>query len=421
MKPYSFLLLLLSFAWAEKGAAQSTISGTSEYKELRIPNSNPNPTPNPTVSSSSCECIWKTPDPSRPGTGGASSNQPYTLNAPPKQELFLEAEVRCPFAIDQSHCRLFVNGSLYASKTGIGSLRPSGSSYWYSQTLNFSDEKPGAYELNLQIDKDGRREQLKSLYINYAPGKPKLYLLSVGVPSDLKYTKNDADTIVKLFKSQEGLLYEKVHVQGGKALTSKEETVRSNLVRMLDGIKQNPEISKQDVVLIYLSAHGSQVNGNFAINCQDAYQSTDAEGGVSYEGVITSSELINKFKSLQCKKILLVDACHSGTGAYKGSSDEMSKAIDAMNRIGEGWTVITSSGGEKSLEWDSWRLGSFTCAIAEALNGKLGRGKYLTWKDLYDYVSRRCPELNKSVGKEAQYPKFIRQDAKDMPFFYVKP
>ena len=64
---------------------------------------------------------------------------------------------------------------------------------------------------------------------------------------------------------------------------------------------------------------------------------------------------------MQCRKILLVDACRSG---YGKESDDVANMYEAkLQQLKNGLTYLSSSGFEKSHESDFYANGIFTEAL----------------------------------------------------------
>lgn len=154
---------------------------------------------------------------------------------------------------------------------------------------------------------DGRQLEPVKYYYCYKPKNfklPKLYFFSAGVSNykdstyNLKYAAKDAADIFEAFKykSYDTIIY--------NILLDKEVT-KQNINKWP---KQIEGAGIEDVVIIYFAGHGLlDVKNNFYFAVYDMDFLKPEKNGLSYETIL---DLMDKSPSR--KKILLLDACHSG-------------------------------------------------------------------------------------------------------------
>lgn len=243
-----------------------------------------------------------------------------------------------------------------------------------------------------------------ALEVEFAPERANLYVVSIGpTHEDLQYTTRDAIDFAEAFKSQggEGKLFNEVFVT---ELTAADKTD-------LTGIKQamydlayqwdDHQIKQSDMVIVFISSHGKIADNRFKI-LQTGYNPKYERLAVDYK-----TDILEVLNNINCKKLVFLDACHSG-GAKDGFGG-VSKAVIDLAKTQPGFSTLTSCGStEKSYEDKAWGNGAFTEALLDAFSGKScndSGGTFVADTDgdriirlgeLYDFLRRRVPELVKS-------------------------
>lgn len=229
------------------------------------------------------------------------------------------------------------------------------------------------------------------------PFKPDLYILTVGVsdylyePIDLSYAHTDAQAIGERFKTLEGSLFGQVAV---RSLTNAQANL-TNIKKGLSWLEQSA--TQKDVILIFISSHGALDNkGNLYILPTDFdHQDLFATG-------LNISQLAEGINGTPCKKLLLLDACHSGQSGSdllalataKGAN--VNDAIQEMMSAEAGITVMTSSSGKEfSYENPRWGHGAFTKSLLEGVDGEAdyNHDQVISLAELNLYISLRVKEL----------------------------
>ncbi len=251
--------------------------------------------------------------------------------------------------------------------------------------------------------------------------KPDLYLVTIGVSKyeqdkfNLNYASKDSkDIIQKLSKSK---IYKNVYT---KNLTD-EQATNSRIKTLTDFVKQ---ADYNDVVIIFAAGHGvldDQLDYYFASYDMDFYEPETR--GISFESF---EHILEATKSR--KKLLMLDACHSGEvdkdeveitenvvedngditfravgkdisvkDGKKISSFQLSRMLFADTRESNGATVISSaSGTEYAIEGKDWNNGVFTYTFLHGLDSKgadLNRDGEVMLSEMQTYLNIKVLEL----------------------------
>ncbi|GHB88920.1 caspase family protein [Persicitalea jodogahamensis] len=342
--------------------------------------------------------------------------------------LRLEISLSNPEAAEQATIQLIRNGQKYA---GSGQKRMGEEKLPKAegQTVVLTKRVPLAEGDNTWqaevTTPEGVKMRSPLLRIVRRVRKPNLYLLCVGVPYNLRYTRRDAQAIFNRFKTQEGHLFGKVE---GKLLVCAQDTRYSPLGQTLSDL-QREEMTEEDVLILFFSSHGtpSSLEGkDFGL------VSNDASFGVRderYVLLLYQKDIISNIENLPCKRIVLLDACHSG--AAGGEKKWIGTLLEAQNIVAQTpsglVTITSSSGSESSWEHPTWQQGAFTFALLEGLAGRAdvaerGRKKdgIITVGELSQHVQNRVPHLVDSVFQESQHPRVYNPSALDYPIFNYK-
>lgn len=275
----------------------------------------------------------------------------------------------------------------------------------------------------------------ETLVLNYIPpGKPNLYVLAIGVDHhDLDYTVKDAKDFAAKFQglSKDKRLFGKVEVF---QVTENLQTTAQNLKKSFIEL-QRRKITEDDLTVIFISSHGKKNEmGEFLL------MPSDYDPG--YEDILSlnfKEDILKKLNTVEGKKLMFIDACHSGSVGGRGYSDKaVSKLLNDLMNKASGLEIFASCGSnEFSYEDDAWQNGAFTEAILEALENKKvdiqgemvqadiysenpetgerinGPDGVITIEELRNFVRRRVKHLVHSVKDELQVP--INQSAEVLP------
>lgn len=227
--------------------------------------------------------------------------------------------------------------------------------------------------------------------------KPNLYVLAIGISEyqdpavNLTYAHSDAEALVGKFQEMQGKLFNQVHVR--KVLNR-----QATLVNIKTGINWlEREATQHDVIVMFVSSHGAlDHKGNLYI------LPTDFNAYNLFATALNIRDLTEGINGVPCKKLVFLDACHSGQSGFDLLELASAKAADLDKVVQElidqepGLTVMTSSSGrEYSYETVSWGHGAFTKAIIEGLDGSadLDGDRVVKLNELDYYVSERVKKL----------------------------
>jgi hypothetical protein len=281
--------------------------------------------------------------------------------------------------------------------------------------------EPG--ENRLQVDVNGVKSS--TLVAKYNASKPDLYLVTIApnyqqtsATSSLKYTDDDARDIQRLFQSQGNKgVFNAIHPISLIG-TNAEASDISSAMETLKTQYQMKKIKPQDVVLIYISAHGTvkiSESGTFYIKGDDYNPTAPTSTSVS------AKWLMEQLADIKCKKLLFLDACYSGGFRDDDERRAVIETMEALTKKQNGIATFTSSSGtQKSYEHATWQNGAFTEALIEGLNGKADTNydKKITLGELETYLQKRVSSLVRQTYNEIQTPKlYINGLSKDLPIF----
>ena len=198
--------------------------------------------------------------------------------------------------------------------------------------------------------------------------KPTLYALLIGVTHyqsksyDLAYPAQDAIGLAEALKAQKGRLYKDVVV---KVLTDGGATTTA-VKRGLSWLRK--QTTAHDLAIVFAAGHGTtDAKGKFWFLTYDMDPDDVSATAVSREDI--SDVLFD----LPGKKLLFLDACHSGAALNAGArgGTDISAAVSDFSQT-EGGVVAyaASTGREFSFENEQWGHGAFTKALIEGFGGK---------------------------------------------------
>jgi hypothetical protein len=303
-------------------------------------------------------------------------------------------------SVAQSHD----NGFLVAG--GTKSFGSGGSDMWILKTDKRGNFESGPVNLETVLTSVPPSETDGSAADEYEDlFKPNLYVLAVGVSdyqdeaSNLAYAHTDAASLASKFATMEGKLFRKVEV---KQYLNEEATL-FNIKSGINWLER--QATQKDMIVIFLSAHGALDNkGNLYL------LPTDYQAHNLFATALNIRDLTEGMNATPCKKLIFLDACHSGQSGYDLLEFASIKANNLNNVVHElvdaepGVTVMTSSSGKEfSYENPLWGHGAFTKAILEGLDGEadFNNDDVVTLLELNLYVTERVKDL--TGGRQHPY------------------
>ena len=275
------------------------------------------------------------------------------------------------------------------------------------------------------INQKGAESYKETTNITYKPKKkiqPNLYLITIGTSKykderfNLQYAAKDAQDVVNLFSQNKYF---------GKVITktlTNEQVTNKNVTELKSFLEP---ATRNDQVIIFVAGHGV-LDGNleYYLASNDMDFNKPEEKGIPYGNL---EKLLDGIKPL--KKILFVDACHSGEidkedmelaeaeNTEHGDvvfravgANVVSKSLEAQNtsalskelftdlRRGTGATVVSSAGGgEYAMESGEWKNGLFTYSLINGIKSKeadINKDGKIMLSELQKYVQNQVVELS---------------------------
>lgn len=278
--------------------------------------------------------------------------------------------------------------------------------------------------------------------------KPNLYLAVISVSEyqnpkmNLKYAVKDGGDLIRLL-TRKNEYYDRIFVD---TLLNRNATRE----RIVDLKKKLNQVEIDDQVIVFVSGHGlldDRLDFYFATHDID-FENPSARG-VKYD------DLENLLDGIPArKKLLLIDACHSGevdksrlqrstdqtavlaknqkgtvkTYTYPSDASEehyqvgIKTSFELMQELfanvskGSGAVVIAAAAGNSyALESDEWRNGVFTYAILSGLRDRtadLNRNGHITVTELKDFTSQEVQRLTKGEQKPTSRSENLEFDFK---------
>ena len=164
-------------------------------------------------------------------------------------------------------------------------------------------------------------------------------------------------------------------------------------------------VSPDDLVVMYLCGHGlrDRRTDRWYFVTSDARYSDLMND--QYGDCIAFSDLA-MLAALPCRKLAILDSCHSGAVQPLMRRDDLKSAL----RFLQDDVVITltaSEGDEEAAEQKSSRMGRFSAALVDGLQGKAPELdndlETISLREIVDYVSRRV-ESESAEDEVPQHP-----------------
>ncbi len=277
-------------------------------------------------------------------------------------------------------------------------------------------------------------KQTVSIIRKAAEVRPNLYVVSIGVSDyanddfDLKYASKDANDLTDLLSQNSKLKSQSSEFSEVKVLKILDkEAARENILKAKEFLMQS---KVDDQVVLFVAGHGlldDKLDWYFATH--DVDFNNPSPRGVAYD------ELEGLLDGIPArKKLMLMDACHSGEvdkeesvlianndvnqgkvksrafkrKVVKKSSLGLQNSFELMQQLfadlnkGTGAMVISSaSGAEYAYESPEWNNGVFTYTLLEGMktkNADSNKDGHIAVSELRDYVIEKVQKLTE--GKQ---------------------
>ncbi|GAB4497746.1 MAG: hypothetical protein OHK0019_31910 [Saprospiraceae bacterium] len=282
--------------------------------------------------------------------------------------------------------------------------------------------REGENTLRAEVQTANGKISSEALKIVYSPAKPNLHIVSVGVPADdLKYTGKDARDFAAALASRENGAFGNIFLD---TLLGEERTTKTEILKALRRLQYryaDLQIQPRDLLVIFVSGHGlGAYDGNFRLAASDYDGPFLQETSLDFE-----QEIVNYLQSLPCKKLFLVDACHSGTTSGTGLAGTAARK-NGLNML------VSCQPDEFSYEDDAWQNGAFTRALVEGIKAFVNNPAALDSNadsaldvgELFSFIQKEVPvlvEKKRPKTKTSQHPHLVLAEAsKPLVLFELK-
>ena len=278
-----------------------------------------------------------------------------------------------------------------------------------------------------------------SIIYDTKESKSDLFLITIGVSeyrdpaNNLEYAAKDAEDIASLFNNEKSNVFDEIHTI--KVLNK--EATAANILKLKSQLEKT---SVDDVVILFFAGHGVlDADLNYYLATHEIDVDNISKTALRYD------YLEDIFDGIPArKKVIIIDACHSGEvdkeeefteveteddGMFVVSRDirsaaalesrtkittqnsfELMKIMFADIRRGTGSTVISSAGGgEYAYETGEAKNGVFTYVLKNGISLKkadLNKDGMIMVSELRDYVTKTVSRLTKG----SQNPTYRREN-----------
>lgn len=270
----------------------------------------------------------------------------------------------------------YSDGDIYIGEWKNHTFNGYGTMYFNNGSVVEGDWKNGVYQTknikeNVEVYYDLAYDESVAI-------ESKIWVVLVGVSrytamQSLKYTDDDAYKMYSFFKSPAGGAIPDNQIN----ILIDEDATKDKILSTLS--KVSKKAGKQDMILFFFSGHG--INGSFL--------PFDYDGRTQ---VVGHKDLLNIMENSNAKsKIVIADACHSGSFTEKGVSYEntVNTLYSAFNDSRGGTLLLLSSKAEEtSIESNGLRQGVFSHYLINGLKGKANANNdnIITVNEIYEYV-----------------------------------
>jgi len=355
---------------------------------------------------------WVSPDPLE------TKGKPLVKN---DRNLSIQLIVRSGIGIDKKDVEIIHNNVIGqpSFKSKLRKINPG--KYTFEDHIQLN-EKFDINEILVRINTSQGIVESEELLVDFTPFRPNLYIIAIGTETNLAYTEKDAKDFSDLYKKQGGKygnrLFNTVNVQTllGTEATSGEIKGR---IEELKVKLETGNISENDVIIIFISSHGFLFDDEFRIQGDDYDPARKRSTSVSYQADIAAV-----LEELPCKKLVFIDACHSGGGGARSNIADINYEIKKLNQKKKGLTTIVSSkGDEESYEDVVWQNGAFTEAIIQGLKNGLAdkdENSIVTIDELFDFISGHVAKIVSEIKRKPQHPAIIKNDLGDLAIYVIQ-
>ncbi len=310
---------------------------------------------------------------------------------------------------------------------------PPGSSNWLEVTATNKDgdltSPPTRLDLGVPADLRAPDVKLYALFTGVGD--------YIGTDGDLQAPPNDAQELAKSLEvTAQRLLPGRVNIDVLTTLNTAKKPTREAILAWLKDI--STKATSSDIVLVYLSGHGTSKVGDksgyffLAADADPANLTPSAIGST----LISGEDLQTALAAIPAQKqVVILDTCHSGAAAKdlvadRSVSGDYRRAYESLRDAAGVWLLAGSAADQLSYESVQVDHGMLTYSLLEAIDQaspaglRPGNGSelFLDVERWLTYAADRVESLKNEVGiKGVQRPEFRRSSASSFDIGLTKP
>jgi WD40 repeat protein len=361
--------------------------------------------------------------------------------------LTVQAEVLLPEGVEIDRMRAYASGAVAAAEPRVVDTQPAAAGRPARTVYEWKVALPAEERHLVQVfaatrqgPTDVHEVPVEGAAVAPPPRRePRLYMLAAGVDryahadrysdlglSNLEFAVADARSVRDSLSRRSLELYD----LAADRIIADEAATRDGCKAAIRNLAESLRdvVEPDDLLVVFLAGHGMvdvEAGRTYAYLCHDAEigVAADQEPVPAAAGSLRWHDF-EELARIPCRKLALVDTCHSGALGPATRSETIRDFQENMV------VVLAAAGdGEPSQEAETWGHGAFTKILLEALEGRadvgrsrsriqsasaverkpLSRGRpdgVVSLDEIIDYVLRHVPELTR-VGNDddtAQHP-----------------
>ncbi len=329
-------------------------------------------------------------------------------------EARIEAVIELPSGIDLARPKAFANG-VPATELKLESSADDGSRQ--RQVYSWKARLPNEKNIRVQVFAATQYGSADVAHVDVTRNvtessmKPRLFLIGAGINQyddgqipQLEFAVNNVTAIKDVIASPDNRLYET------EAALLTNQSVSRSLWSVATGSfldRLRKEARPDDLLVVFLSGHGFRDRASeqyFYVT--SATRHSDLLGR-RYSDCI-SLEDFGKFSEIPCRKIVILDTCHSG--AVQPLSQSNLKTIVRALENDLIFTLTASEGNEEAFESTEQQMSYFSATMLQALRGEADKQIHggnengsVDFSEVVRYVKEAVPRQINRLGHR-QYP-----------------
>ncbi|KAA5543723.1 hypothetical protein FYK55_11070 [Roseiconus nitratireducens] len=239
------------------------------------------------------------------------------------------------------------------------------------------------------------------------PRQPRLHVLALGIGNyrdpriqSLDFATDSTTAVTEAFRHHSGDLY-----QVSTEQLSEQDATRSlwRIFARAAVERLSEEISPDDLVVMYLCGHGlrdRRTNQWYFVAADADFRDLMND---QYRDCLSFDDL-SLLASLPCRKLAIIDSCHSGAIQPLMRDDDL-KSVLRLLQQDLVLTLTASEGDEEAAEVREAGLGRFTQRLVEALEGAADQNddQVVSLSEAVAFVTRTVAEDSEREGR-SQHP-----------------